>query len=176
MQVVSSSRKETKSSSRKQEPSVNKLDNVAAKDDNSHLKEMKYRLDIYRAEVEESIKSGNVIEYDNFKKNFYTSLENLLNQIVYIRDKKLRDQKIETVFKWYQLKTTFFKNLNPVDTRTSQNYYEHHPEIDESAKSGYYEAQNYPQFFEKEHRTEEGGLLPPKDRLKNNLIYIIHFL
>ena len=43
----------------------------------------------YKSEVEESIKCQIQIENENFKKQFYTSLENLLNQAAYINDKKL---------------------------------------------------------------------------------------
>jgi hypothetical protein len=141
-----------------------KLDLLITNEPNPYLNEMKYRLETYKAELEESIKSNKKIEHESFKKNFFASLENLVHQVIYIKDKKLREEKIDSIYKWYDSKSSFFRSLNPIDVRTDKNFYENFPSVDKHIKSDYYEAQNYPLDFEKEHRTEEGGLLPPRDR------------
>lgn len=138
-------------------------------DNNPMFNEMKYRLNIYKEEQIKSIKENKRIENDNFKKNFYTSLENLLNQISNLRDKKLKASKIEVVFKWFKVKMTFFNDLNTITKRTDKNVYENYPNLDTNVKSDYYEAGNYPTNFERDHRTEDEGLMPPKDRY--NIIY-----
>lgn len=128
--------------------------------------EMKYRLDIYRDEVEKGIQTNIPIEHENFKKNFYTALDALLIQASFIKDKKLRTEKIVKVFEWFKLKIDSFNNLKCIDTRTDKNPYENYPNMENSIKSDYYQAVNYPTIFEREHRTEDEGLMPPKDRLK----------
>jgi hypothetical protein len=150
--------------SKKHEVVNSKLEQISTTDPSPYLNEMKYRLETYKAELEESIKLNKKLEHESFKKNFFASLENLVQQVVYIKEKKLRDEKIDSIYKWYESKSSFFKSLNPIDVRTDKNYYENFPSIDKLTKSDYYEAQKYPLNFEREHRTEEGGLLPPKDR------------
>jgi hypothetical protein len=145
---------------------LSKLDLIVIQEDNSRLKEMKSKLSMYKLEVQESIKCANPIENDFFKKPFYESLETLLKEMSYITEKSLRNEKIETIYKWYYLKVSSFKKLNKIDSRSKSYTYEILPNTSDYLKSSYYEAINYPEHFEKEHRTEEGGLLPPKDRLK----------
>ena len=156
-------RKQSKRATEK-EPDLNKIDFVSKHDMNPSLNEMKYRLDIYKNEVNEGIENDKPIENENFKKNFYTALENLLNQIVFIKDRKLRAQKIETIHKWFQAKMSFFHTLNTINTRTSKSHYENYPDFDGNLKTTNYEAENYPLHFERDHRTEDDSLLPPKDR------------
>jgi len=142
----------------------NKLELLITNEPNPYLNEMKYRLETFKAELEESIKSNKKIEHESFKKNFFASLENLVHQVIYIKDKKLRDEKIDSIYKWYDTKSSFFRSLNPIDIRTDKNFYQKFPDVEKHIKSDYYEAHNYPLDFEKEHRTEEGGILPPKER------------
>ena len=67
----------------KKQPEIftSKLEIISTKDSNPHLSEMKYRMDMYKAEVEASVKSRAPIEHETFKKSFYPALENLLQQI-----------------------------------------------------------------------------------------------
>jgi hypothetical protein len=134
------------------------------------IKEMKSRLDVYKAEVNEFINTKKPIESEYFKKNFYSALENLMNQVSFVKDKKLKEQKIENIYKWFKVKLKYFNDLNSITARTDKYYFENHPDIEEYKKSNYYEAGNYPLYYEREHRTEEPGFLPPKDRYL--LLYI----
>jgi hypothetical protein len=143
--------------------SHSKIDIISKVDSNPQLEEMRKQLEAYKNEFEESSKNEKKISNLKFKKNLFSCLENLLLQVVYIKEKKLRQQKIETIYKWFQNKKSFFESVNPINTRTNKNFYEVYPKISQE-KSNYYEARNYPIEFEKEHRTEEVGILPPKDR------------
>jgi hypothetical protein len=131
---------------------------------NPLFSEMKFRLGIYKTEQLKAVTENLPIMNETFKKNFYTSLENLLIQISLIKDPKLRDSKIETVHKWFKVKLTFFNDLNTITARTDRNVYENHPDVGNHVKSDFYLAENYPRNFEREHRTEDEGLMPPKDR------------
>ncbi len=153
-------------------PNVDKNNQESIQSDNIALfNEMIEKLDKYKSDQIKAIHNNTQVENDNFKKNFFTSLENLLNQIAQLKDKKLKTNKIETVYKWFNFKMTFFNDLNTITKRTDKNVYENYSYIDTNVKSDYYEAGNYPRFFERDHRTEDEGLMPPKDRL--DLIILI---
>lgn len=131
----------------------------------SKFLEMKEMLDNYHIEIERGIKENYKIENENFKKHFFSSLENLLIQVVSIKNDQIRNERIKDIFLWCNKRIQFFKDVNSITARTSKSAYEKYPEIDKNKKSNYYEAGNYPLFFESENRTEDQGLLPPKDRL-----------
>jgi hypothetical protein len=143
--------------------SLSKIEIISKADSNPKLNEMRKHLEEFKNELEQSVKNEKNISHLKFKKNLTSCLENLLFQVVYIKDKKLREQKIETIYKWFQNKKSFFESVNPINLRTDKNFYEVYPTISQE-KSNYYEAKNYPLEFEREHRTEEVGILPPKDR------------
>ena len=132
--------------------------------DNEQFLEMKRTLDKYHLEIEEGIREDKTIENENFKKHFFGSLENLLNQVALIKHNGKVEQRIVDVYKWYKKRGAFFQNVSSITSRTSKNLYEHFPEFDNKDKSNYYEAGEYPLFFESKHRTEDDAILPPKDR------------
>ena len=131
---------------------------------NRNFQIMKESLDSYHQEIELGIRENKQIENENFKKHFYSSLENLLNQVSIIKDTRKLESRIEDVFKWFNKRGTFFQRISSITRRTSKNLDEKFPEVDNAIKSNYYEAGEYPLFFESNHRTEDEGLLPPKDR------------
>ena len=49
----------------------NKIDIIALRDSDPSLNEMKFRLDNFKKEVDESIKSNKPIINETFKKNFF---------------------------------------------------------------------------------------------------------
>jgi len=126
--------------------------------------EMKEMLDDYHLEIEKGIREDLKIENENFKKHFFSSLEGLLNQVAMIKKESTRTEKIDDLYIWFNKRVQFFKDLNNINQRTAKNIYERHPDISKINKSNYYEACEYPLFFESNHRTEIEGLLPPKDR------------
>jgi hypothetical protein len=132
--------------------------------DNKSFLEMKRTLDEYYLELEEGIRENKKVENENFKKHFFSSLEDLLNNVALIKEESKIDQRIEDVFKWFKKRKAFFQNISTITARTSNNTYEKFPDFDPSKKSNYYEAGEYPLFFESKHRTEDDGLMPPKDR------------
>lgn len=132
--------------------------------DNKLFEEMKKSLDQYHIEMEEGIRENKKVENENFKKHFFGSLENLLNQIALIKEEGKIDQRINDVYKWFKKRKAFFQDISSITSRTSKNLYEKFPDFDVSVKDNYYEAGEYPLFFESKHRTEDDGLLPPKDR------------
>jgi hypothetical protein len=132
--------------------------------DNHMFSEMMLDLEKYKAEVAELVLHGKRIEDEKFKKSFFTSLESLLNQITFHRDIKLKEQKLENIYKWYKTKLNYFHDLNDITKKTKKFHYENHPNLDDYKQSDYYEAGNFPIYFERKHRTEEKGIMPPKDR------------
>lgn len=125
--------------------------------------EMRSLLENYHQELEKGIKENLKIENENFKKHFFNCLENLLNQLALLRNEK-KQEKINEIFQWFNKRIQFFKDMNSITSRTSKNPYEKYPDIDTGKKTDYYEAGNFPLFFESKNRTEDDGLLPPKDR------------
>ena len=142
---------------------LSKIEEVQKLDNNPIFDRMKNDIEEFKCINEQFQKKQATIPYFQFKKNMYSCLENLLLQVIYIKDKKLRGQKMETIYNWYQNKKNSFDSINPIDTRTDKNFYEVYPIINQE-KSNYYEARNYPLEFERANRTEEMGILPPKDR------------
>jgi len=131
---------------------------------NPKFNEMKDLLDNYHLEVDKGIRENLKIENENFKKHFFSSLENLMNQVAMIKNDITKTERIDDIFIWFNKRIQFFKDLNSINARTSKNIYEKYPDVDLNKKSKYYEAGEYPLFFESKHRTEDEGLLPPKDR------------
>jgi len=131
---------------------------------NPKFLEMKGLLEKYNIEIEKGIRENKKIENENFKKHFFSSLENLLNQVSMIKNDQTKAQRIDDIFNWHNKRIQFFKDINSIKERTSKNIYERYPDIDKNKKSNYYEAGEYPLFFESKNRTELDGMLPPKDR------------
>jgi len=74
------------------------------------------------------------------------------------------------LYKWFKAKLDIHHQLNSIDKRTDKYHYERYPNVDVNTKSDFYEAKNYPTFFESNHRTDTQGILPPKDKYYNNKI------
>jgi len=106
---------------------------------------MRESLDFYHLEIEKGLRENIKIENENFKKHFFSSLENLLTQVSLIKNEKNRNDRIDDILVWYNKRIQFFKDVN-------------------TKKSSYYEAKEYPLFFESKHRTEVEGLVGPKER------------
>ena len=47
----------------------------------------------------------------SFKKELFSSLENILNDLLYMTNKNSQNEKIESVFKWYKTKINNYKEL-----------------------------------------------------------------
>jgi hypothetical protein len=126
--------------------------------------EMLYRLQEYKDEQKEAIQKMQPMKDENFKKNFFKSLENSSYQILNLKNDSLKSQEIATLHKWFKAKLSFFNNVTYIDKTTDKYYYEKFEEIDTNKKTDFYIAKNFPTHFEREHRTEEEGLMPPKDK------------
>ncbi len=132
---------------------------------NPKFLEMRKLLESYNIEIERGIRENKKIENENFKKHFFGSLENLMNQVVMIKNEKTKSQRIDDIFNWHVKRIQFFRDVNTIKERTSKNNYEIYPEIDnKNIKRNTYEAGEYPLFFESNNRTQIDGMLPPKDR------------
>ncbi len=145
--------------------SFRKKSEISKQDDVEALKnEMLQRLQEYKNEQKEAIQKMQSMKDENFKKNFFKSLENLLSQILNLKNESLKSQELVTLHKWFKAKLDFFNKVTYIDKRTDKYHYERFEEIDTNKKSDYFMAKNYPTHFERDHRTEEEGLLPPKDK------------
>jgi hypothetical protein len=134
-------------------------------DDPESLKnEMLYRLDEYKRELQTSIDEQKPIKDAAFKKKFYTALENLLNQVLLLRNEQAKNKKVKELFTWYKSRFDYYYDVNNIVRRTGKYHYEKYPYVDTTQKSEYFAAKNYPQAYERENRTEEEGLQPPKDK------------
>jgi hypothetical protein len=142
-----------------------KKSEISKQDDVEALKnEMVNRLQEYKDEQKDSIHKMKPMKDENFKKNFFKSLENLLNQILNLKNEALKSQEISTLHKWFKGKLNFFHDITYIDKRTDKYHYERFEDVDTNKKTEYYMAKNYPTHFERDHRTEEEGLMPPKDK------------
>ncbi len=131
---------------------------------NPKFSEMKDLLENYHLEVEKGIRENIKVQNENFKKHFFSSLENLLIQSSMIKNEKTKFERIDDIYVWFNKRSQFFHDLNTINARTSKGIYEKYPDVDVTKKSNYYEAGEYPLFFESKHRTQDDALLPPKDR------------
>lgn len=126
--------------------------------------EMKEQIKLYHKELSDCILNGKRLVNQNFKTTFFHALENLVKQLDLIKDEGDKVKKINLVYDWYKQRTSFFHDLNPIDKFTAKRYFETLPDISHIKKSEIFEARNYPVEYEKDHRTEIGGMIPPKDR------------
>ena len=54
----------------------------------------------------------------SFKKELFSSLENILNDLLYMTNKNSQNEKIESVFKWYKTKINNYKELQFIQEHT----------------------------------------------------------
>ena len=107
------------------------LSNVISHDDNILLKQMKERLEMFKKEIDLSIKGDIPLMHSSFKKTFYEQLEKLLNQVAYFQDKKFRDKKVKSIYRWFNENLQFYQkitsikcdeNIIPKEIKLNQNY------------------------------------------------------
>ena len=135
--------------------------------DNNHLlKEVNYRIELYNKEISDNINSGKKIEDDAFKENLFKNLISLKSQVDLTDDEYLKSVHIGKLWEFYERNLKFYYDVSYINKRTKKNEYEKLEDEDFNQKSNTYFASNSPLYFESEHRTEDGGILPPKDRLK----------
>jgi hypothetical protein len=134
-------------------------------DDPESLKnEMLYRLDEYKRDLNEAVDLQKVLKDNIFKKNFYEALEKLLNRVLIMKHDEDRNKKIKELFKWFKSRSDFYYGVNNITRRTDKYHFEKYPNVDTSKKTEYFAAKNFPQVYERDNRTEEEGLQPPKDK------------
>lgn len=85
---------------------------------NYRLEELCFRLVNQKIEVEKSINNNIPIQHQSFKNNLYKELETLLLQIAYLDNAKERNQKIESVYKWYKDKMKYYLSLVSMKIKT----------------------------------------------------------
>lgn len=93
----------------------------------SKFDEMRKELDNHFSQVYASVKDNLKIEGEAFKKPFFNSLENLLIQICLVKDQKLKVNKINDVYKWFNKRWKFHLNISKIDKRTKSTTYEKYP-------------------------------------------------
>jgi hypothetical protein len=133
-------------------------------DPDSLKNEMQYRLEEYKSDLRLSIKEQKPLKDGIFKKNFYNALESMLNRVLLMRHNNDRNKKIRELFRWYKSRSDFYYDVNNITRRSDKYHYEKYPNVDTSKKTEYFAAKNFPQAYERENRTEEEGLQPPKDK------------
>ena len=139
----------------KKKPIAGKAINLKEK-----YREMKESIKKFKKDLEASLTSEKVLENAHFKQCFFRALENLVRQAEMLKDDNLKASKIDLVYDWYKKKTQFFYDLNPIDKKSHQAYFEVLPDIFFYPKDETHEAKNYPKEFEKEFRSEIGGIVP----------------
>lgn len=134
---------------------------------NDHLlAEIYAKMDHFR-EIK-SNKLEDEVETDYMNEPIYKSLSNLTLQISKVEDKYLKSIQIERLYEWYSDKLRKLNSIRKINKKTKKSHWEK-IYVKTDLKSNFYEAQNYPVVFEKENRTEDTQILPPKDRLKEFL-------
>lgn len=85
---------------------------------NYRLEELCFRLVNQKIEVEKSINNNTPIQHQSFKNNLYKELETLLFQVAYLDNRMERNQKIESVYKWYKDKMKYYLSLASMKIKT----------------------------------------------------------
>ncbi len=136
---------------------------------NEHLlKEINYRLDLFKNEMHLNIFESKEIKDNTFKDSFYKNIYLLKSQIDLNDDKYLRSIQIQNLWEYYEKNLKFYYDVNYINKRTTGSSYEKHDFEDTNKISNAYWSSNVPLFFESEHTTDDAGILPPKDRLKES--------
>lgn len=87
--------------------------------ESSHkLENMKNDLDKFKQERLKSINEGTSDDKMNLKETFYSALEELIIDIIYISSFQKRNDKINLVYKWYKDKLTYFNSLAEIRYKT----------------------------------------------------------
>ena len=99
----------------------------------------------------------------HFKKSLYPALDNLVKQCNIISDEKLRANKMRIIYVWFcQKKTSYFNLLNIYKSTAKKDYDKSEEPIE--IKNKPYEAGNFKEEFEKEHRSDIPSIDPAKTR------------
>lgn len=121
------------------------------------------KMDKYKKEKEKANKEK--FETDYMNNSLLGSLEKLTRQVRKVEDPYIKSTQIKTLYDWYIERINKYNNIKNIKSRSKKWPYEIIKEKIND-KNNYYEAEKYPTFFEKDHRSEDIGILPPKDRLK----------
>lgn len=130
--------------------------------ESSHkLEQMKSDLNKYKKERLNSINEGVNNSNMQFKETFYSAVEDLIIDIIYISSLKKRNEKINQVYKWYKDKLTHFEALagmksNAYDNQLDLN--EIPPDITDTAS------------LANNHRTLDNNIADPKKILEGFLV------
>lgn len=108
-----------KQSPPQQEMQFNKLIQQYQYDNNKYLSSMIRSLKYYYIELEECNKNKKPIPNSEFKTNIFQFLEDLLYQITNIDSKKLKDDKLYTLYRWFNKQYSTFMKLSNMKNLTS---------------------------------------------------------
>lgn len=142
-------------------------ENPKPKDNAYLLEEIESKISIYNSETKNFIENGSPIDDIEFKQSFFSKLESLVVQLKMMEDPYLKSLHIDTVWDWYTKNYKFYFDVSHIKERTTKNNYERHDNISKDKNVITYQASNLPIDFEGDHRTEDAGILPPKERLKD---------
>jgi len=118
----------------------------------SKFDEMRKYLDEYFTQLYKSVRDNSKIESEVFKKPFFSSLENLLIQICLLKDQKLKVNKIDDVYKWFNKKWKFHLNTKNIDRKTKKTHFEKYHLTENYKKNDYKEVNE--NNAESHHRTK----------------------
>lgn len=140
-------------------------------DKNNLFEEMKKSLEDYNTEVKNQIYDNIEIQYSSFKANFYKNLENLLYQISFIKDKKIKLSRTKKTYDWYRIKTFRFKKICDIRAKTHKLNYQKEQDPNAFQNSNKFLADHFPNTFEFENRSVIEAGMPPRDKLKEFLTH-----
>lgn len=141
-------------------------ENPKPKDNAYLLNEIDSKISNFNAETKNYIENGSAIDDFEFKQSFFSKLESLVVQLKMMEDPYLKSLHIDTVWDWYTKNYKFYFDVSHIKERTTKNTYERHDNTLNNKNVITYQASNLPLEFESDHRTEDAGILPPKERLK----------
>lgn len=135
-------------------------------DYNKIRSELKEKIEKYKEDKIKKIYDNIEIENSEFVVPFFEKLKLTFDYIENMTDEYSKSLNYNELWTWYCEKTKNYNDIFKINARTKEGVYEKLDNINVSEKNEYFEAKNYPTEFEIHHRTQDGAILPSKDRLK----------
>ena len=94
------------------------INSLMKNDYNNKIEELVTSLTKYKSDVQKMIKFDIKIPHYKFKKTIFKQIELLLTQIGDLDNKELREQQINSLYKWYKNKMNFYYALSSINKLT----------------------------------------------------------
>ena len=125
-------------------------------------------IEVKMKKYKEAIKNNNdkPLDTDYMNPALLNCLDSVVKQVKIIENPHIKNSQIKHIHDWYLEKLEKYNSIKKINSRTKKFDWEYIKDKTD-LKSNYFEAYNVPKEFQRENRTEDISVLPPKDRLKD---------